>query len=178
MRFWLDKGVDGFRLDAISVISKNKKFPPMDYSKGIFVALNGNINNGPHLHEYLKEMNRQVLSKYTAYAVGEVYTDKDSAWKYVTPERQELSAIHFFDAIRLPDSGRMIMLKPILDGWNASLQSKGAWNTIILSTHDFPRAVSRIGDDRQFREASAKLLATLLLTYRGTPFISGKKNWK
>jgi len=171
MRFWLDKGVDGFRFDAISVISKNRNFPPMDFSKGFLGALNGNINNGPHLHEYLEEMNRQVLSQYNVYTVGEVYTDKDSAWKFVATARKELSTIHFFDAIRLPDSSRMIALKPILDGWNASLQSKGAWNTIILSTHDFPRALSRIGDDKQFRDASAKLLATLLLTYRGTPFI-------
>jgi oligo-1,6-glucosidase len=171
MRFWLDKGVDGFRFDAISVISKNKDFPPMDFSKGFLGALNGNINNGPHLHEYLQEMNRQVLSKYNVYTVGEVYTDKDSAWEFVAPARKELSTIHFFDAIRLPDSSKMIALKPVLDGWNAALQSKDAWNTIVLSTHDFPRAVSRIGDDKQFREASAKLLATLLLTYRGTPFV-------
>jgi oligo-1,6-glucosidase len=171
MRFWLDKGVDGFRFDAISVISKNRDFPPMDFSKGFLAALNGNINLGPHLHEYLGEMNRQVLSPYHVYTVGEVYVDKDSAWQFVAPERKELSTINFFDAIRLPDSSKMIALKPILDGWNASLQSKGTWNTIILSTHDFPRALSRIGDDKQFRDASAKLLATLLLTYRGTPFI-------
>jgi oligo-1,6-glucosidase len=171
MRFWLDKGVDGFRFDAISVISKNRDFPPMDYSKGFLAALNGNINNGPHLHAYLEEMNRQVLRPYHAYSVGEVYTDRDSAWAFVAPARAELSAIHFFDVIRLPDSSRIITLKAILDGWNAALQSKGAWNTSMLSTHDFPRALSRMGDDGPFREASAKMLATLLLTYRGTPFI-------
>jgi oligo-1,6-glucosidase len=171
MRFWLDKGVDGFRLDAISVISKNKKFPPMDYSKGIFVALNGNINNGPHLHEYLREMNRQVLSKYNAYAAGEVYADKDSAWKYVAPERQELSAILFFDILRLTDTSKIITLKNMLDAWNTALQSKESWNTSVLSNHDFPRALSRIGSDKQYHTQSAKMLATLLLTYRGTPFI-------
>ena len=171
MRFWLDKGVDGFRFDAISVISKNKKFPAMDYSKGIFVALNGNINNGPHLHEYLKEMNMQVLSKYNSYSVGEVYTDKDSAWKYVSPERQELFAIHFFDILWLTDASKIIPLKNILDGWNSAFQSRKNWNTAMLTNHDVPRVVSRIGNDKQYRSQSAKMLATLLLTYRGTPFI-------
>jgi oligo-1,6-glucosidase len=171
MRFWLDKGVDGFRFDAISVISKNRAFPSMDFSNGFLAALNGKINDGPHLHEYLAEMNRQVLSPYHVYTVGEVYTDKDSAWEFVAPARKELSAINFFDAIRLPDSNRIITLKAVLDGWNAALQSRGYWNTVILSTHDFPRALSRIGDDGQYREPSAKMLATLLLTYRGTPFI-------
>src|SRR5258708_5399890 len=171
IRFWLDKGVDGFRFDAISLISKDKAFPPLDFSKGFLAALNGVINNGPHLHEYLQEINQQVLSKYNAYTVGEVYTDKDSAWEYVAPARKELSTIHFFDAMQLPDSNKIIVLKAILDGRNASLQSQGSWNTIILSTHDFPRALSRMGDDKQYRAASAKMLATLLLTYRGTPFI-------
>jgi oligo-1,6-glucosidase len=171
MRFWLDKGVEGFRFDAISVISKNKEFPPMDYSKGFFMALNGNINNGPHVHEYLKEMNQQVLSKYHVYSVGEVYTDKDSAWKYIAPERQELSAIYFFDILMLTDAGKIIPLKGILDGWNSALQQKKCWNTAMLSNHDFRRALSRIGNDKRYRAESAKMLATLLLTYRGTPFI-------
>lgn len=171
MRFWLDKGVDGFRFDAISVISKNKKFPAMDYSKGIFVALDGNINNGPHLHEYLKEMNMQVLSKYSSFSVGEVYTDKENAWKYVTPERQELSAIHFFDVLWLTDGSEIIQLKNILDGWNSAFQSRKNWNTAMLTNHDVPRVVSRLGNDKQYRIQSAKMFATLLLTYRGTPFI-------
>jgi oligo-1,6-glucosidase len=171
MRFWLDKGVDGFRLDAISVISKNKDFPAMDYSGGVFAALEGKVNNGPHLHEYLQEMNRKVLAPYHAYAVGEVYTDQDNAWKYVAPERHELSAIHYFDLLWLNDGSKPGAIKTILDGWNAALQSKDSWNTVMLTNHDYPRAVSRLGNDRQYRVQSAKLLATLQLTYRGTPFI-------
>jgi oligo-1,6-glucosidase len=171
MRFWLDKGVDGFRLDAISLISKNKAFPPMDYSKGIFAALNGNINNGPHLHEYLKEMNQQVFGKYNVYTVGEIYTDKDSAWEYIAPSRKELSAMLSFDILMLQNPDQVPLLKKTLDGWNAALQSREIWNTSVLTDHDFPRAVSRIGNDKQYRVQSAKMLATLLLTYRGTPFI-------
>lgn len=171
LRFWLDKGIDGFRFDAISVISKNKSFPTMDFSKGIFAALDGNINNGPHVHEYLQEMNHEVLGKYNIYAVGEVVTDKEGAWKYVMSERHELSAIHFFDILQLTDSSKVLFLKSTLDEWNAALQSKNSWSTAILTNHDFPRAISRIGNDKLFRTQSSTLLATLLLTYRGTPFI-------
>jgi oligo-1,6-glucosidase len=171
MRFWLEKGVAGFRLDAISLISKNKAFPPMDYSKGFFPALNGNINNGPHLHEYLQEINQQVLRQYKAYTVGEIYTDKDSAWEFLSPSRKELSAMLSFDILMLKETGHVLLLKKALDGWNAALQSRETWNSSILTDHDFPRAVSRIGNDKQYRVESAKMLATLLLTYRGTPFI-------
>jgi oligo-1,6-glucosidase len=171
MRFWLDKGVDGFRLDAISLISKNKAFPAMDCSSGVFAALESKVNNGPYLHEYLQEMYREVLAPYHTYVVGEVYTDKDNAWKYVAPERHELSAIHYFDLLWLNDGSKAAPVKNILDGWNAALQSNDNWNTVMLTTHDYPRAVSRLGNDRQYRVQSAKLLATLQLSYRGTPFI-------
>jgi len=171
MRFWLDKGVDGFRLDAISLISKNKSFPPMDLSKGIFAALNGNVNNGPHLHRYLHEMNDQVLRKYNVFTVGEVYTDKDSAWQYVAPARNEISAIHFFDGLWLSGKTTGIPFKNTMDGWNTALSGKQSWNTVILTNHDYPRAVSRIGNDSMYRVESAKMLGAFLLTYRGTPFI-------
>src|SRR5258708_30272498 len=116
--FLLDKGVDGFRFDGITLISKDKAFHPLDFSKGFLAALNGVLNNGPHLHEYLQEINQQVLSKYNAYTGGGVYTDKDSAWEYGAPARKEFPTIHFFEAMQLPDSNQIIVLHAIFDAVN------------------------------------------------------------
>jgi oligo-1,6-glucosidase len=176
MKFWLDKGVDGFRMDVIPFISKREGLPdlPPDYATRpqYFYAM------GPHLHEYLQEMNREVLSKYDEMTVGEAFgvTLEDTP-TLVNERRNELNMIFNFDAVRLNRNGRqwrdwtLPELKAIYTKQDGALDVH-SWNTVFLSNHDNPRVVSAFGDDSPaFRVASAKLLATMLLTLKGTPFI-------
>jgi oligo-1,6-glucosidase len=176
MKFWLDKGVDGFRMDVIPFISKREGLPdlPPDYATRpqYFYAM------GPHLHEYLQEMNREVLSKYDEMTVGEAFgvTLEDTP-TLVDERRNELNMIFNFDAVRLNRNGRqwrdwtLPELKAIYTKQDGALDVH-SWNTVFLSNHDNPRVVSAFGDDSPaFRVASAKLLATMLLTLKGTPFI-------
>ena len=179
MRFWLDKGVDGFRMDVIPLLSKptgmpdltakQLKDPPSAYA------------NGPHLAEYLREMNREVLSKYDTMTVGEATgTTLAQTDSLVDDRRHELNMIFNFDAalLRHPDFGppelgpwSLPALKAIYDS-HAAVLGKHEWDTVFLSNHDSPRVVSTFGDDSPaMRVSSAKLLETMILTLRGTPFI-------
>ncbi len=176
MKFWLDKGVDGFRMDVIPFISKRKGLPdiPPDNATGpqYFYAM------GPHLHEYLQEMNREVLSKYDVMTVGEAFgVTAEQTPSLVDERRHELNMIFNFDAVRLNRDGLLWRpwtlpeLKAIYTRQDAEVD-KHCWNTVFLSNHDNPRVVSAFGDDSPAnRAASAKLLATLLLSLKGTPFI-------
>jgi oligo-1,6-glucosidase len=176
MKFWLDKGVDGFRMDVIPFISKREGLPdlPPEYMNRpqYFYAM------GPHLHEYLQEMNREVLSKYDAMTVGEAFgVTLDQTPTLVDERRNELNMIFNFDAVRLNRAGRqwrdwsLPELKAIYTKQDKALDVH-SWNTVFLSNHDNPRVVSAFGDDSaEFRVPSAKLLATMLLTLKGTPFI-------
>jgi oligo-1,6-glucosidase len=176
MKFWLDKGVDGFRMDVIPFISKREGLPdlPPDYRRRpqYFYAM------GPHLHEYLQEMNHEVLSKYDVMTVGEAFgVTLDDTPTLVDERRKELNMIFNFDAVRLNRDGSVWRdwtlpeLKAIYTQQDKALDVH-SWNTVFLSNHDNPRVVSAFGDDSpRFREASAKLLATMLLTLKGTPFI-------
>jgi oligo-1,6-glucosidase len=176
MKFWLDKGVDGFRMDVIPFISKREGLPdlPPDYRMRphYFYAM------GPHLHEYLQEMNREVLSKYDLMTVGEAFgVTLDQTPTLVDERRNELNMIFNFDVVRLNRDGRqwrdstLPEMKAIYTTQNKALDVH-SWNTIFLSNHDNPRVVSTFGDDSPaFRVPSAKLLATMLLTLKGTPFI-------
>ncbi len=176
MKFWLDKGVDGFRMDVIPFISKRAGLPNLpaeDLARPqFFYAM------GPHLHEYLQEMNREVLSKYDVMTVGEAFgvTLKQTP-SLVDERRHELNMIFNFDAVRLDSDGvrwrdwTLPQLKAIYTGEDKALDLH-SWNTVFLSNHDNPRVVSAFGDDSpSCRVASAKLLATMLLTLKGTPFI-------
>ena len=176
MKFWLDKGVDGFRMDVIPFISKRDGLPdlPADYMTRpqYFYAM------GPHLHEYLQEMNSQVLSKYNVMTVGEAFgvTVKQTP-TLVDERRNELNMIFNFDAVRLNRNGEawrdwtLPELKAIYTNLDQT-SDVHIWNTVFLSNHDNPRVVSAFGDDSPaYRVASAKVLATLLLTLKGTPFI-------
>ena len=179
MRFWFDKGIDGFRMDSIPLIAKDPAFPPIDRKK--YPDLFSSYAHGPHLHEYLHEMNREVLSKYDIMTVGEgsAVTYKEVE-KFVGPERQELDMLYGFGPSEVrnyttadcPDSGigySLIALKKMFSGWDKAV-GKG-WPAIYLGNHDQPRMLSRFGDDRpQFRVYAAKMLATFLLTMRGTPY--------
>ena len=176
MKFWLDKGVDGFRMDVIPFISKREGLPdlPPEYMSQpqYFYAM------GPHLHEYLQEMDREVLSKYDMMTVGEAFgVTLEQTPSLVDERRSELNMIFNFDAVRLNRNGdewrdwTLPELKAIYTQQNQALDVH-SWNTIFLSNHDNPRVVSAFGNDSPaYRVASAKALATMVLTLKGTPFI-------
>lgn len=176
MKFWLDKGVDGFRMDVIPFISKREglpSYPPEFYARPqYFYAM------GPHLHEYLQEMNREVLSKYDVMTVGEAFgVTPDQTPSLVDERRHELNMIFNFDAVRINRDGAawrawtLPQLKAVYTQQEKDLDVH-SWNTVFLSNHDNPRIVSAFGDDSPAnRVTSAKLLATMLLTLKGTPFI-------
>ena len=176
MKFWLDKGVDGFRMDVIPFISKDQTFP--DYSQEYETHPEHIYASGPKLHEYLQEMNREVLSKYDVMTVGEVFGvtleqtpsaggRKTQGIKHDLPFRRGPAQPSGLEMDPL-DSARfksdLCALRRELDVNN--------WNTVFLSNHDNPRPVSSFGDDSPvYRVPSAKVLATMLLTLKGTPFI-------
>lgn len=178
MKFWFDKGIDGFRMDSISLICKHPNYPEIDTRR--YPGLFDFYAKGPHLHAYLHEMHNEVLSKYDCMSVGEgsAVTAKEVD-KFVKPERKELNMLYHFDAAWVrnttspdsPGSGidySLIALKRMFTEWDRAVED--GWPTIYLGNHDQPRMVSRFGSDwPEYREISAKMLATFLLTLRGTP---------
>jgi len=176
MKFWLDKGVDGFRMDVFPFISKREGLPdlPPEYigKPEYFYAM------GPHFNEYAQEMHREVLSKYDVMTVGEAFgVTLEQTPQLVDERRNELNMIFNFDAVRLNRNGdawrdwTLPELKAIYTRQNQALDVH-SWNTIFLSNHDNPRVVSAFGNDSPaYRAASAKALATMVLTLKGTPFI-------
>ncbi|WP_237241505.1 alpha-glucosidase [Rothia nasimurium] len=185
MRFWLDKGVDGFRMDVINLISKDPAYPDDPQ-----VAAGGGTDsitmaaNGPRVHEYLAEMNREVLSHYPVITVGEApgVTTADGLL-YTGFDRGELQTLFQFehmgvDANPNPALGKwnderfdLRDLKRILTKWQVDLAGKG-WNANYWNNHDQPRAVSRFGNDSaEYRVVSAKMLGTVLHGMAGTPYI-------
>ena len=180
MRFWLDRGVDGFRMDVINQISKPADLPddhaPTPGTRPGFRF----YTNGPNVHTYLQEMNRQVLSHYDIVTVGEMHaTGIEEALRYVAPQRHELDMIFHFEHMTL-DAGPggkwdhrpvdLDELKAVMTRWQRAFHGRG-WNSLFLNNHDYPRMVSRFGDDGQYREQSAKLLAGLMYLMQGTPFL-------
>lgn len=178
MKFWLDKGVDGFRMDSISLISKPEKFDnvPLENHQR-YGAYYYNISNGPHIHEYLQEMNSGVLSKYNIITIGETpHTTPEEAKKYVDPYRNELDMVFQFEHMHV-DYGKfgrysdvMYKLNDLRCAMN-KWQEKLSWNTNYLGNHDQPRIVSRFGNDDKYRIKSAKVLAMMYILQKGTPFI-------
>jgi oligo-1,6-glucosidase len=181
MRFWLDKGVDGFRLDVISFISKDVSFPPIpEMYNNDFPRY---YANGPHLHQYLQEMNKEVFSNYNCMTVGEcVAVDINDALQFVDKESKALNMFFHFDSVDYgykknefkqpdPEGWKLTGFKEIFSKWNDAFADKG-WGSIYLGNHDQPRMVSRWGNDSpEYREASSKMLLTFLLTMRSTPYI-------
>lgn len=180
VRFWFDKGVDGFRMDVITFISKDLPFKdlPAKYD-GDFVQY---YAEGPKLHEYLQEFNREVLSKYDIMTVAEgPGTTVENVLDFVDEDRKELNMSYHFDISNLghkdlsrklidPNGWDFLEFKRIFTKWDAVFEEKG-WGTVYLGNHDFPRMVSRWGNDSEkWRELSAKMLITFLLTMRGTPY--------
>lgn len=180
MRFWLDKGVDGFRLDSIPYISKDRSFPEIDLRQ--FPDIFPYYSLGPRLHEYLREMNREVLSRYDCLSMGEgSKVAPGEGYKFIAPERHELDLLYHFGAadIRnetdgLPGGAEagipydLPQIKRMYADWDRAAGS--GWPTVYLGNHDQPRMVSRFGDDSpRWRGLSAKMLTLFLLTMRGTP---------
>jgi oligo-1,6-glucosidase len=175
MRFWLDKGIDGFRMDAFQFISKDNSFPELP--KEIInkpVEIIKYYGNGPRLHDYIQEMNMEVLSKYDMMTVAEgAGHSPTEAMKFVDPDRKELDIAYHFESvdigIHLDDFG-LVKYKDIFSRYDSEFKDKG-WLAIFLANHDQPRMVSKFGNDSaEFREISSTMLSTFILTMRGTPF--------
>jgi oligo-1,6-glucosidase len=178
MKFWLDMGVDGFRMDSISFISKPSKFEdaPLEDNKEYGAYYYGSAN-GPHIHEYLHEMNQKVLSKYDVISIGETpHTTAREARLFVEPDRHELDMVFQFEHMHVDygEFGRysdvtfkMSDLRNSMTSWQNDL----SWNSNYLGNHDQPRIVSRFGNDSKYRKESAKMLAMVSLLQKGTPFI-------
>lgn len=181
MTWWLQKGIDGFRMDVISMISKQPGLPDGKAAPG---ALYGDgspfTTNGPHVHEYLREMNRKVLSRYDIMTVGETPgVTVEEAKKYAGLHSGELNMVFQFEHVDHAgkygkwgdDRLDVPRLKESLFRWQTSLDGY-AWNSLFWDNHDQPRAVSRFGNDSaQWRERSAEMLATCLHMLQGTPYI-------
>ena len=185
MRFWLDKGIDGFRMDVIPFISKDIEFPVIT-EKELSEKYKGDwsqyMGNGPYLHQYLKEMNTEVLSKYDCMSVAEgAGTTVSQALDFVDADRKELNMLYHFEGVshgylpgkfKVPDPKGydLVGFKNIYSKWDSVFAEKG-WGTIYLGNHDQPRMVTRWGNDSpEFREVSSKMLTTFLLTMRATPY--------
>ena len=180
MNWWLDKGVDGFRMDVISLISKDPDFP--DGKPGIngYASFNEPAN-GPHVHEYLQEMRRRVLDGRDTLTVGECSgVTLEEAKKYARNDGRELNMVFQFEHMDVDADGsnkwsdkKMDLrdLKEIMTKWEKGLEDT-AWNSLFWENHDQPRSVSRFGnDDSKYREKSAKMLATCLHMMQGTPYV-------
>jgi len=185
MKFWFDKGVDGFRMDVIPFIAKDTSFPVIT-QKDIDTKYNGDwaqyLASGPALHDYLKEMKAAVLSKYNCMSVAEgAGVTAATAHSFVDEERKELNMLYHFEGVSLgylpgkfktmnPDGYKLTEFKAIYSKWDSIFSEKG-WGTIYLGNHDQPRMVSRWGNDApQYRELSSKMLTTFLMTIRATPY--------
>ena len=179
MRWWCDKGIDGFRMDVISLISKPEGLPDAPL-RGAYGDC-GVCANGPHVHDYLREMNREVLSRYDLLTVGECAgVTVEEARRYANLDGSELGMVFQFEHVELDgetnykwSTRRMALpaLKACLDKWQRELDGT-AWNSIFFCNHDQPRVVSRLGSEASdLRERSAKCIATMLHFLQGTPYI-------
>ncbi|MBN1076193.1 glycoside hydrolase family 13 protein [Clostridium botulinum] len=175
MQWWLDKGIDGFRMDVINFISKNQEFPD---------GVNGDLSkysmNGPRIHEFLEEMNEKVLRNKNLITVGEMPgVSVEEAKLYTGEDRNELNMVFQFEHTDLgngkygkwhKNSFKLTDLKKIMTKWQKGLENEG-WNSLYWNNHDQPRVVSRFGNDKKYWKESAKMLATCLHMMKGTPYI-------
>ena len=165
MRYWVAKGVEGFRLDVVDQIGKD---PELQVT-----------GNGPRLHEYLREMSREAFLEEGLVVVGEAWgADVERAKLYSAPDRSEMSMVFQFQHMCLDQEGEkwnfrplyLPQLKQVMHTWQQGLHGQG-WNSLFLNNHDLPRIVSRWGNDREYRVESAKMLASMLHGMQGTPYI-------
>lgn len=178
MRWWLDMGVDGFRLDVINILKKPAGFPDskavrtLTNTKNGFIADRMTTANAEGIHDLLKEINKNVFSKYDILTVGEISMLRGEATlPFFSQDAHEIDTVFIFDVANrndIPASPREIKDFQKLQ---ASMTRKNAWVTQFLNNHDLPRQVSRFGNDGKYRVESAKALATMIHTLPGTPFI-------
>lgn len=188
LRFWLDLGVDGFREDVITYISKKEGLPD-DHLFPIYKGM-PQYNHGPHIHEYLAEFKRDVLDHYDCFTIAEapLVTPKQ-ALTYIREDHGQLDMMIQFQCMcadclfsdYLPTRFHLRKLKRAFSNWQYRLKDQ-AWNSLYIENHDHPRIVSRYGSE-QFREESAKMLAVMYLFQQGTPFVYqgqeiGMTNWR
>ena len=186
LRFWLKRGCSGFRMDVINLISKDPAFPDAEIVQKDAKYQSGHefYANGPRMHEYLHEMNREVLSKYDTLTVGEMphVFDDDEILRTVGASSEELNMIFIFDIIDIdavPGQGPKTLqpwdatdLKNIIARWQKLMFDRDGWNAIFCENHDTPRSLTRYCDDSdEFRERGAKLLCTMLTTLGGTLYV-------
>lgn len=180
MNFWLAKGVDGFRLDVVNLLSKDQNFPN---DTGEHAQADGRkyYTDGPRIHEYLHEMNQEVFARHDTMTVGEMSsTSIEECIKYTNPERQELNMTFNFHHLKVDYPGGekwakadfdFIKLKQILSEWQIRMHAGGGWNALFWCNHDQPRIVSRFGHSGEYRVEAAKMLGTTIHMMQGTPFI-------
>jgi oligo-1,6-glucosidase len=182
MRWWLDRGVDGFRMDVINMISKDTSLPDTLPRPGSpYGPGDQHFTCGPRNHEFLREMYREVFAGRPAHVltVGEMPdVTIDQAALFTAPERRELDMVFQFEHVRLDQGAHKYDLLPLtlpdlkrsMTAWQAGLAGRG-WNSLYFGNHDQPRSLSRFGDDGKYRVASAKTLATVLHLHQGTPYV-------
>jgi oligo-1,6-glucosidase len=182
MRWWLDRGVDGFRMDVINKISKTASLPDAPSAVGqLYRPARQFYVNGPRLHEFLQEVHHAVISHYAGrlLTVGETSgATVEDGRKLTDPDRHELDMVFTFEHVRVDQGATkfdpvpldLIALKTIMGHWQDGLADVG-WNSLYWCNHDQPRIVSRWGDDDRYRIEAATMLATVLHLHRGTPFI-------
>lgn len=176
MAFWAKKGIDGFRLDVINLISKDQSFPEDHIGDGRKF-----YTDGPRVHEFLREMNEAVFKPYNLMTVGEMSsTTLENCILYTNPARDELNMTFQFHHLKVDytDGEKwskadfdFIELKEILTHWQTGMDKGDGWNALFWCNHDQPRVVSRLGDDKENRVQSAKMLATTIHMMNGTPYI-------
>lgn len=181
MDWWCRKGIDGFRMDVISMISKTKELPDGPVAPGnLYGDFGPYCIHGPNVHRYLKEMNEKVLSHYDLITVGETSgVTVEDAKRYAGEAEHELNMVFQFEHMDIGNNGTkwnrnpvpLVEFKKVMSKWQTELEGK-AWNSLYLENHDQPRSVSRFGNDsEEYRERSAKMLATCLHMMQGTPYV-------
>ncbi|WP_261881982.1 alpha,alpha-phosphotrehalase [Vibrio pelagius] len=173
--YWAEKGVDGFRLDVINLISKQQDFPNDEIGDGRRF-----YTDGPRVHEYLQEISEAVFQKYGSVTVGEMSsTTLEHCQQYSSLDNKELSMVFNFHHLKVdyPNGEKwtkapfdFLQLKSIFNHWQSGLNGKG-WGALFWCNHDQPRVVSRLGDDQNYRVESAKMLAASVHMMQGTPYI-------
>lgn len=180
LTFWAQKGVKGFRMDVINLISKNQEFPNDD---GSIAPGDGRIHytDGPRVHEYIKELNEKVFTPYNIVTVGEMSsTSLQQCIRYSNPQEKEFSMTFNFHHLKVdyPNNNKWELmpydfeqLKSLLSDWQIGIQQGGGWNALFFNNHDQPRALSRFLNDDIYWVESAKLLAITLHGLQGTPYV-------
>lgn len=185
MRFWINRGCDGFRMDVINIISKAEGLPdaPVVDGSQYYQPASMHYANGPHVHEYIKQMHTEVLSKYDLITVGETpFThDVSQLAAYVLPQNKELNMVFNFDLMDLdsPDYSPLVRrawtlaeFRDVVSRWQQFKRDEGFWNTVFIENHDHARSVTRFGNDSEgWRAISAKMLCILEVTLTGTLYV-------